>query len=134
LDLYNAWKAAWQTRNVDAIMSLYSPQIRFSSAGEPKTGYKGLRTWFERLWAEGPYTVSDLAQPHLTISGNRAVLIVGQDYLRHGRVRFTNRFFFIKEASQDSASLTSKSTRRWRIVEEDYLPFQGSTDLQTQIY
>jgi hypothetical protein len=134
LHLYQTWKTAWQTRDVQGIIKLYSPQIELRSAGTDRVRYRDLPSWFERLWAGGSYTVTDVGEPHLSINGDQAIIIAGQSFRRHRRIRFTSRYFLEKEVVRNSSSLKPRSIRRWRITEEDFLPFQGSTDVQTQIY
>lgn len=134
MHLYGIWKAAWQTRDVNGILKLYSPQIQFRSVGTDKVTYRDLRSWFERLWANGGYTIKDIGEPHLSINGDQAILIAGQSYRRYRRMRFTSRYFLTKEVVKNSSPVGPESIRRWRITEEDFLPFQGSTDVQTQIY
>jgi hypothetical protein len=134
LNLYKNWKTAWQVRDVDAIMKLYSPRIRFRSVGAGTYNNDMLRQWFIQLWGEGIYTVSDIGQPHLSIQGDYAVLLAGQMYSRNRSIRFTNRYILRREAVKGSAAVGSNTTRRWLIAEEDYLPFQGSTDIHVQIY
>jgi hypothetical protein len=139
MTVYRDWKASWYARDVNRIMKFYSPRVRFHASGQRNMDYVTLRPWFEALWAEGSYTVRDIGEPHLSIRGDHAVLIAGQNYARrHGerfsRARLTNRFFLKREVYKGNGTVTSSSTRRWRIIEEDYLPFQGNTDINVQIY
>jgi hypothetical protein len=115
-------------------MKLYSLQIRFRSLGTERYNHTRLRRWFEQLWEAGKYTINDVGQPHLRIKGDHALLIAGQNYSRRGRMQFTNRYVLRREVVKGNVAGAPDSIRQWRIVEEDYLPFEGSTDVQAQIY
>jgi hypothetical protein len=148
--LYHTWKAAWGTGDIDGIMKLYAPEVRFRDVGYQLLGYAQLRTWFEQLWHRSRYQVKDVSKPLLSIDGRRAVLLVGQSYGSGGRLRFTSRYVWKKQPVQRKDSTTQvadskqvaagkhvaadKAAPQWLIVEEAFLRFQGSSDLHDQIY
>jgi hypothetical protein len=134
MSLYQNWKTYWRTHDLDSIMKLYSPQVRFRPAEHGILDYKALRPWFEGLWSGRGYIVRDTSEPHLSIRGGQAILIAGQSYTRGGRMQFTSRYLLQREVVQGSGSGAFSSTRRWRIIEEDFLSFQGNTDVYAQIY
>jgi ketosteroid isomerase-like protein len=157
--LYEQWKAAWRAHNINAIMSLYSRDLRFHSTSfqfnnAELKGYNGRRFSFLRIWDFGPATVDDKDPPNVDIQGQRAILIVGQHYRRTGgngmgrlvtsrytleKQEFTSKTIAQSRIGVQSSALPQKnpaptSSRQWRIVGEERLEYQGSSDVDSQIY
>jgi hypothetical protein len=149
LSLYEAWKDAWSTRDIEAIMKLYSPQVRFRNMGRGATGYIGTRQTLLMLWGQNGFKVQDKVPPSLSLKGERAILIAGQAYRGLGPDRdgidLTHRFVLKREdiggigATKSSIvpsqkGTTSRTLRQWRIVGSDFLPYQGNDDSRGQIF
>jgi hypothetical protein len=149
LKLYAKWKDAWRTHNIDAIMTLYSPRVRFRLAGSGYLNHTDTRETLIGLWGHGGYIVHDKETPHLNIDGDQAVLIAGQGYQTSGQRQsgqlYTCRYILeLEEISRSTPSGMVQSgspkasgagkVRQWRIVRNEYLPYQGSSDRRSQIY
>ena len=155
VQVYSAWKRAWGEHDVPAMMSLYSKEIRFRDVSGALYEYATLHGWYQQLWGSSSYRLRDVTRPRLVITGDRAVLIVGQSYSRRRRLRLTSRYILHKElvtisaapASANKAANTKttkikvapppplpRKVKKWLIVHEDFLPFQGSSDVEAQIY
>jgi hypothetical protein len=141
MKLYTQWKGCWKTRDIDALMKLYSPQVRFRTGqGASFVDYEGARTSFLMLWQNGSYSVVDLISPDLSIDGERAVLIAGQNYVRNESSKlgltYIHRYVLDHEdigsevptqidgpASQKAPK--TRKTKQWRIITSEFMSFQG---------
>jgi hypothetical protein len=149
MKLYAEWKDAWRTRDIDAIMSLYSPHVRFRLTGSSYLDHKATREALLGLWGNEGYTVQDASIPYLEIDGEQAVLIAGQGYKGAHESRagqfYTCRYFLKYEdigrgvpvSSAQEGALKSTPTgkvRQWRIIRNEYMNYQGSSDRGSEIY
>jgi hypothetical protein len=156
MEIYAQWKDAWVKRDINAIMKLYSPRLdfrlgglRFDGSDTPLAGFNGRRSSFIVIWSFGASKVTDVDAPSVTFDGQRAILLVGQRSQGLGvnlppRLR-TMRYTLERAAATDSrivqgsklmeenASASSQS-RTWRIVREERLHYQGSSDVESQVF
>jgi hypothetical protein len=148
LGLYEEWKNAWETRDIDAIMRLYSPKARFRLVGSPLVDYEGTRSVLLGLWQSTNFIVTDQVSPEFSINGREAVLVTRQSYRMPEHLNsdqsYTHRFVWEHEDAQSRDGMhngvsrqklpASQKTRQWRIVRSEYLLNQGDRDIGSQIY
>jgi hypothetical protein len=156
LKLYTQWKDAWTRHDINAMMKLYSLRLdflfdssRFGGSGIPLRDYDGRRSSFLMIWRFGASRVTDVEAPSVTFDGKRAILLVGQRSQMVGgnlpaRLR-TMRYTLEREAitgsgamqgsrpSAQNASAPSQ-TYTWRIIREERLEYQGSSDVESQVF
>jgi hypothetical protein len=145
--MYEQWKAAWRAQDLGAMMSLYSRRLEFRGSnfqlnGSELISYDGRRSAFLAVWGFGISTVNDIEPPNINIDGRRAVLIVGQRYRRMagngpGRMvtcRYTLEKEGITALTSTGSSMGNHNSPKWRIVREERLSYQGSSDFDSQVY